>query len=61
MENRCSGESDAATKGTISTVFFIGGGLLAAGGAVLFLTAPSGTSSTQVGFGPGSVLFKGQF
>lgn len=32
--------SDASSQGTISTVFFIAGGALVAGGAVLFFTAP---------------------
>lgn len=56
-----SGESDAATKGTISTAFFIGGAVATAAGAVLFFTAPSGPSSTQGGLGPAGVLVKGQF
>ncbi len=56
-----SGQSDAASKGTLSTVFFVGGGVLAAGGAVLFFTAPRGAGATQVGVGPGSVVVSGRF
>jgi hypothetical protein len=56
-----SGESDAATKGTLSTIFFIGGGVATAAGAVLFLTAPKGSAGTQVGIGIESVVVKGRF
>jgi hypothetical protein len=56
-----SGESDAATKGTISTVAFIAGGVALAAGGGLFLFAPKGSSTPQVGVGPGSLVVKGQF
>jgi hypothetical protein len=56
-----SGESDAATKGTLSTVFFIAGGVATVAGAALFFTSPKGTASTQVGVGIESVVVKGQF
>ena len=55
-----TGQSDAATKATMSTVFFIGGGVAAAGGAALFFFLPR-TASTQVGLGPGSVTLSGRF
>jgi hypothetical protein len=38
-------EGSATTKATISTVGFIAGGALVAGGVVVFLTAPKGSSS----------------
>ena len=55
--------------GTISTIGFIAGGVLAAGGAVLFFTAPSSKSApAQTGsafispyIGPGSVGAVGRF
>jgi hypothetical protein len=56
-----SGESDAATKGTISTVAFIAGGVALAAGAGLFLFAPKGSSAPQVGVGPGSLWVQGRF
>jgi hypothetical protein len=56
-----SGESDAATKGTLSTVFFIAGGVATVAGAALFFTSPKGPASSQVGVGPGSLVVKGQF
>lgn len=55
-----SGQSDAASKATVSTVFFIGGGVAAAGGAALFFFMPK-SASTQVGLGPGSVTLSGRF
>jgi hypothetical protein len=45
--------SEAITNGNMSTAAFIIGGVGLAAGAVLWLTAPDG--STQVGVGPGSV------
>ena len=36
--------SDATSQATISTVAFVAGGALLAGGAVLYLTAPRGTA-----------------
>jgi hypothetical protein len=56
-----SGESDAALKGTLSTAFFIGGGVVTVAGAVLFFTAPKKGASAQVGLGLGSLVLKGQF
>jgi hypothetical protein len=56
-----TGESDAATKGTISTIAFVGGGVMVAAGAVLFLTAPAHASSPEIGMGPGSVFLRGRF
>lgn len=56
-----SGQSDAATKGTLSTVFFVAGGVLTAAGGVIFFTAPKGGLSAQVGWGFGGVVAKGQF
>jgi hypothetical protein len=53
------GHGDASTKGTLSTVFFVAGGVLAAAGAVVFFTAPSG--STQVGVGPTGAYVSGRF
>jgi hypothetical protein len=57
---RCSAEGvalgqDAKTFGTVSTAAFIAGGVLAAGGVVLFLTAPSGAGTPKAGTGPGPV------
>lgn len=40
---------DAKTPATISTISFIAGGVLAAGGAVLYFTAPSTTSAASTG------------
>jgi hypothetical protein len=53
------GQSDAAMKGTLSTVFFAAGGAAVALGAVLFLTAPSASAQVQVGLGPSGVLVRG--
>jgi len=36
--------TDAKNAGTISTISFVAGGVLLAGGAILFFTAPSGSS-----------------
>jgi len=55
------GEADAATKGTISTIAFIGGGLATAGGLFLLLFAPSSAANVHVGVGPGSVAVGGEF
>jgi hypothetical protein len=54
------GESDAATKGTAATILFLGGGVMAAAGTILFFTAPKGGSRTRVGVGPGGVVLMGQ-
>lgn len=62
----------AKNDGTISTIAFIAGGALAAGGLVLVLTAPKknststgssggSTASVDVGVGPGSLLVGGRF
>jgi hypothetical protein len=59
--------ADAKSAGNLSTIFFIAGGLVAAGGAVLFFTAPSReraqdtTQRVRVGIGPGSVVVGGSF
>ena len=52
--DRCSSEGlsdrkDAETFATVSTIGFIAGGVLAAGGVVLFLTAPPSTSTSTTG------------
>lgn len=54
-----SGQSDASTKATVSTVLVIGGALAAAGGAILFFTAPR--DAAQLGIGPGAVVVRGSF
>jgi hypothetical protein len=51
-----SGQSDASNKALLSTVFVIGGAVAAAGGAVLFFTAPR--APAQVGLGPGVVFLR---
>ncbi|HTB78063.1 MAG TPA: hypothetical protein VK762_32685 [Polyangiaceae bacterium] len=56
-----SGERDAATKGTLSTVFFVAGGVAAVAGGALFFASSRGPASTQVGVGAASVFVKGQF
>lgn len=62
--------TEAKNAGTVSTVSFIAGGLLLAGGAALFFTAPSGPPKTtgaiaprhvRVGVGLGSVTVGGRF
>jgi hypothetical protein len=56
--------NEARDAGTISTVGFIAGGILVAGGITLFLTAPRASRTTTapaVGLGPGSVTLKGAF
>lgn len=56
---------DAKRSGTVSTVAFIAGSALLAGGLVLWLTAPSESRDTQtafaVGVGAGSVQLRGSF
>jgi hypothetical protein len=49
----------AVSAGNVSTVAFIAGGVLAAGGATLFLVAPS--SHVQVGATAGGLLLHGDF
>ncbi len=56
-----SGESDAATKGSVSTVAFVVGGLAVAGGAVLYFTAPAASIAPQLGLTPGGLLVRGRF
>ncbi|HEX6764676.1 MAG TPA: hypothetical protein VF103_04345 [Polyangiaceae bacterium] len=53
---------DAKSAGTISTIGFIAGGVLVAGGAALWLTAGSGDEkSVSLGVGPGTLRIKGRF
>lgn len=65
--------ADAKSSGNIATIAVIAGSVLVLGGAVLFFTAPAGSStragsgssvppsSVKVGFGPGSVVVGGKF
>ena len=62
--------AEARNNGTVSTISFIAGGVLLAGGAALFFTAPSGPPKTsgalvprdvRVGVGLGSVTVGGAF
>jgi hypothetical protein len=58
--------ADAQRFGNFGTIGFIAGGVLIAGGAVLYFTAPkpkklAGPSVQQLGFGPGSVVVGGTF
>jgi hypothetical protein len=51
---------DAESTGNVSTIAFVAGGVLAAAGVVLWLTAPSGdAASTGVGLTPRGVLLEG--
>jgi hypothetical protein len=53
---------DANSAATISTIGFIAGGVLVAGGAALWLTAGSGDDkAVAVGVGPGTLRIKGRF
>jgi hypothetical protein len=56
-----SGESEAATKGTLSTLFFVAGGVAATAGAIVFLTAPRANATPQVGIGLATVVMGGRF
>jgi hypothetical protein len=56
-----SGQHDAATKGTFSTIALIAGGAVFATGAVLFFSAPRGGSSVQLGLSAGGVALRGRF
>jgi hypothetical protein len=56
-----NGESDAATKGTLSTIFFIAGGVAGVAGGALFFASLKGPARTQVGVGVDSVIVKGRF
>jgi hypothetical protein len=55
--------SDAVSFGNISTIAFIAGGVLAAGGATLWIVAPSGhvQATPAVGQNGGGVLVRGDF
>jgi hypothetical protein len=61
--------AQAKSSGNIATIAVIAGGVLLAGGAVLFFTAPSRKASVSsgsgkplgVGVGPGSLILKGEF
>jgi hypothetical protein len=52
---------DAKSAGNLSTVFFIAGGVIAAGGAVLFFTAPGSKTSVSARVTPNRVLLEGAF
>ncbi|MGH7439224.1 MAG: hypothetical protein ACRENE_26360, partial [Polyangiaceae bacterium] len=59
---------DAGSAATMSTVFFIAGGVLAAGGVALWLGAPSGSSSKTavqiapaIGLGSAGLTMQGGF
>jgi len=62
-----SEKNTANSQATVSTVAFIAGGVLVASGAILWLTAPSASSSTTVGLVPsvgpggGGALLRGTF
>jgi hypothetical protein len=59
--------TDAKNAGTVSTIAFVAGGALLAGGAILFFTAPSAHAKSgaakdvRVGVGLGSVTMQGSF
>jgi hypothetical protein len=62
--NKCDGtgldqRSSAVTKGNIGTGVFIGGAVLAAGGIVLWITAPK--APARVGLTPNGVAVRGAF
>lgn len=65
-DNRCSAvgvalRDEGLTAATISTVLFIAGGALSAGGAALFLTAPGAPAGAQIAIGPGGVAIRGSW
>ncbi|MEO7330915.1 MAG: hypothetical protein ABI193_20235 [Minicystis sp.] len=65
-KNQCDPEgigirNDALTKGNIGTGIFVAGAVLAAGGAALWITAPSAPQAVGVSVGPGSVSLRGAF
>ncbi len=65
-QNKCDSEgiairNDAIAKGNVGTGLFVAGAVLAAGGVVLWVTAPSAPRSVGVTMGPGSVLLQGAF
>jgi hypothetical protein len=53
--------SDAKSAGNMSTVFFVAGGVLLAGGAVLYFTAPSSPKPIAAGLSPMGVTLRGAF
>ncbi len=55
------GHDDASKKATLSTIFFVGGGVAGAAGLLLFLTGTKGSTSTQVGLAPGRIYVEGRF
>jgi len=66
--NQCTLEGlvlrkDTMTRGNVSTAMFITGGILAAGGATLFLVSPNkGDARTPtVGVGPNGIVVSGKF
>ncbi|HEY4120241.1 MAG TPA: hypothetical protein VGM56_20390 [Byssovorax sp.] len=58
-----STRNDARSLGDVATVLFVGGGVLVAGGAVLWFTAPSSKPAPAVGLrvGPASLAIAGSF
>jgi hypothetical protein len=62
-----SDRQDASNKATLSTVFFVVGGVIGAGGVVLYLTAPHAASGAAVTVAPapmaggGGALMSGTF
>jgi hypothetical protein len=64
--NQCNaagvrGQQDAATKGTLSTVFLIAGGAATAAGALIYLTAPRRVPDIKLGLGPTGFTFSQTF
>jgi len=58
--------AEATNSGTVSTISFIAGAALLAGGAAIFFTAPKGTPKTgsrtpKIDVGLGSVMIRGSF
>ena len=51
-------ESAARDTATVSTIGFVAGGVLLAGGVALYLTAPRGQKTATVGFTPGGVVVR---
>lgn len=61
-EIRNTDSAHAVREGNVATAMLITGGVLAAGGLVLWLTAPSAPSTTpQVGTNGTSVFVRGSF
>jgi hypothetical protein len=56
-----SEHSDAATKATVSTVLFVGGGALTAAGLTLWFTGAPGGPRASVAVTPGGALLRGEF